>query len=61
MLTTNPQITENAELKRDFGIFLHPEDHLSREPDVLHFSWKITKAIVAPDGVEKKVFLIDGK
>lgn len=58
---TQPQITEYTELKRDFGIFLHPEDHVSREPNVLHLSWNITKAIIAPDGVEKSVFLIDGK
>jgi hypothetical protein len=59
--TTKSLITENAKLKRDLGIFLHPEDHISREPNVLHFSWNITKATIAPDGVEKNVFLINGK
>lgn len=59
--TTNPQITENGEWKRNFRIFLHPEDHISREPDVLHLSWNFTKATIAPDGVEKSVYLINGK
>lgn len=58
--TTKPQITANKGMKRDFGIFLHPEDHVLREPNVLRLSWNITKAIIAPDGVEKNVFLING-
>jgi hypothetical protein len=59
--TTKSLNTGNTEIKRDFGIFLHPKDHILREPDVLRFSWNITKATIAPDGVEKDVFLINGK
>lgn len=58
--TTQPQITADKELERDFGILLHPKDHVLRQPNVLHSSWNITKAIIAPDGVEKNVFLING-
>jgi len=33
---------------------------LSREPGVRHFSWNISNVTIAPNGVEKEVFLING-
>jgi hypothetical protein len=45
---------------RDLKLLLHPEDHVSRESGIINFSWNITKAKIAPNGVEKDVFLING-
>ncbi|KAH8805453.1 iron transport multicopper oxidase fet3 [Xylogone sp. PMI_703] len=45
--------------ERDLKWLLHPEDHVSRDPTVRHFSWNITKATRAPNGVRKDIFLIN--
>lgn len=45
--------------ERDLKLLLHPEDHVSRDAGVRHFSWNITTAAIAPDGVQKDVFLIN--
>lgn len=45
--------------KRDLKWLLHPEDHISRDPGIRRYSWNITKATIAPNGVEKEVFLIN--
>lgn len=47
--------------KRDLKLLLHPEDHVSRDSSVRHFSWIITKATIAPNGAKKEVFLINSK
>ncbi|CAK7218702.1 hypothetical protein SEUCBS140593_003643 [Sporothrix eucalyptigena] len=47
--------------ENDLIIYLHPEDHIHREPQVIHMSWNITKARLAPDGVFRDVILINGK
>lgn len=57
--TTRPPL-EVLEPVRDLKILLHPEQHVSRRPAVRRFYWNITKSIIAPDGVEKSVFLING-
>ncbi|CAK7223437.1 hypothetical protein SBRCBS47491_005205 [Sporothrix bragantina] len=41
-------------------IYLHPKDHIHREPQTIHLSWNITKARMAPDGVYREVILING-
>jgi len=46
--------------ERDLKILLHPEEHVSRDPNNRRFSWNITKATIAPNGVQKDVFLING-
>lgn len=51
----------HPDLKRQMTIYLHPEEHSSHEPETRYFLWNITKATVAPDGVEKEVFLINGR
>ena len=43
------------------GISLHPNAHRSRPPKTLHFDWTITTGIRRPDGVKKKVYLVNGK
>jgi hypothetical protein len=58
-----PKLSENlghAEDGRDLKWLLHPEDHVSRDPGARNFSWNITKATIAPNGVKKLVFLING-
>lgn len=55
-----PSLDSAAGPARDLKFVLHPEDHLSREPGIRHFSWNITKAIIAPNGVQKETFLING-
>lgn len=42
------------------GIVLHPEDHRSRNSTIITQHWKITSEFRAPDGVKKKVYLING-
>lgn len=46
---------------RDLKLLLHPGDHVSRDPVIRHFSWNITKARIAPNGVQKDVFLINSE
>lgn len=46
--------------ERDLKFMLHPEEHVSRDPCIRKFSWNITKETIAPNGVEKNVFLING-
>lgn len=46
---------------RDLKILLHPEDHVSRETQVTYLSWNITSGDIAPDGVVKRVLLINGE
>jgi hypothetical protein len=45
---------------RDLKWLLHPEDHTSRDLGIRHFLWNITKASMAPNGVKKEIFLING-
>lgn len=61
-LTKPPDTDPNlqAEPKRDLKFLLHPEDHVSRDLEVRRYSWNVTKAMRAPNGVEKEVFLING-
>ncbi|OKL62992.1 hypothetical protein UA08_01788 [Talaromyces atroroseus] len=46
---------------RNVEFFLHPENHVSRTQDVLHFSWNISKATITPDGVNKEAFLVNNQ
>ena len=59
-LLKSPDSAQRPGLERDLKWLLHLEDHLSREPAVRHFQWNITKASIAPNGVAKDVFLING-
>jgi hypothetical protein len=44
-----------------FGIPLHPEQHIHRNPINITQHWKITSEIRYPDGVRKNVYLVDGQ
>jgi hypothetical protein len=59
-LTEPPGPVMVAGPERDLKLLLHPEDHVSRDSGTIHLFWNITKAKVAPNGVEKDVFLING-
>ena len=56
----HPDSAQEPGHERDLKWLLHPEDHVSRGPGIRHFSWNITKATIAPNGVKKDVFLING-
>jgi hypothetical protein len=59
-LTELPGPVMVAGPERDLKRLLHPEDHVSRDPGIRRLSWTISKAKIAPNGVEKDVFLING-
>ncbi|KAL2803430.1 multicopper oxidase-domain-containing protein [Aspergillus granulosus] len=42
------------------GIELHLEDHIYREPITHHLEWTVTADNLRPDGVLKRVYLING-
>jgi hypothetical protein len=42
-------------------IELHPEKHVYRAPVTQHLDWQITADHRRPDGVLKRVYLINGK
>ncbi|KAI1011762.1 hypothetical protein LB503_004674 [Fusarium chuoi] len=41
------------------GYRLHPEDHATRPPTTQYFNWTITAGTRSPDGVEKRVYLVN--
>jgi len=43
------------------AIKLHPEDHVYREPKTQHLDWTLSSRSIRPDGVLKRVHLINGK
>ncbi|PMD41239.1 multicopper oxidase [Hyaloscypha variabilis F] len=46
---------------RDITIKLHPENHNRRAATTIVHYWNITKGYISPDGVHKKVYLINGQ
>ncbi|KUJ15800.1 uncharacterized protein LY89DRAFT_783068 [Mollisia scopiformis] len=60
-LTTTPETVSVVGPTRDLRLLLRPEDHVSRDPTIQYFSWNITKGKIAPNGVQKDVFLINGQ
>jgi hypothetical protein len=40
--------------------FLHPQDHVYREATTHQLDWRITAGYRRPDGVRKRVYLING-
>lgn len=42
------------------GIVLHPERHRSRNASIITLHWTVTSDFRAPDGVKKRVLLING-
>ncbi|KAK5999704.1 hypothetical protein QM012_005110 [Aureobasidium pullulans] len=56
-----PPLSSPITSETRLNIRLHPEDHATREPTTLSFSWRITSALQTPDGVEKLIYLINGQ
>ncbi|KAF9770267.1 hypothetical protein IL306_012217 [Fusarium sp. DS 682] len=54
-----PSEHANSDATGHLGYRLHPEDHRSRSPTTLSFNWTITDGIRSPDGVEKRVYLVN--
>lgn len=52
--------SDNTVEEPSLGIALHPEEHRSRHPRRITLHWTITSDIRAPDGVKKRVYLING-
>lgn len=50
-----------SNLNETLGILLHPQDHAYRRPKQLIQYWNITSEYRTPDGVLKKVYLINGQ
>ncbi|OOF95289.1 multicopper oxidase [Aspergillus carbonarius ITEM 5010] len=51
--------THNPDIARPI-IELHPENHVYRNPVAQHFNWEVTADYVRPDGVLKRVYLVNG-
>ncbi|WEW57589.1 hypothetical protein PRK78_003056 [Emydomyces testavorans] len=43
------------------GFELHPQEHIYRPPATIRLNWTITSAYRRPDGVKKRVYLINGE
>ena len=41
-------------------IELHPEDHVCRDPLTQRLDWRVTSGNLRPDGVLKRVYLVNG-
>ena len=52
--------SEDVEGMPSLGIILHPNEHRSRNAGIATLHWTITSDIRAPDGVKKRVYLING-
>jgi hypothetical protein len=52
--------SDEAEGIPSLGIVLHPESHQSRDAGIITLHWTITSDFRAPDGVKKRVYLING-
>ncbi|CAG8959839.1 hypothetical protein HYFRA_00001748 [Hymenoscyphus fraxineus] len=52
---------EHEDLKPILGIKLHPEDHENRPARTITYRWTISSDHRSPDGVKKKVYLVNGQ
>lgn len=58
--TSRTRPSDNGESKH-LGYLLHPQTHASRPLTTLVFNWTITSGLRSPDGVQKQVYLVNGK
>lgn len=54
------QFSENGQ-DTPLAYRLHAQEHVSRPSTTLVFRWNVTAGLRSPDGVEKRVYLINGK
>lgn len=52
---------ENESQERTLGIKLHPQNHENRPSKTITHGWTITSGYRSPDGVKKKVYLVNGE
>ncbi|RSL74535.1 hypothetical protein CEP53_000121 [Fusarium sp. AF-6] len=50
-----------AEVRDHLSIRLHPEEHISRPTTTHIFNWTITAGLRSPDGVQKRVYLVNNE
>jgi hypothetical protein len=50
-----------SEGSRKIGIELHPKNHVYRRPTIVTHDWTITSDLFSPDGVKKRVYMINGE
>ncbi|KAF2499368.1 hypothetical protein BU16DRAFT_614808 [Lophium mytilinum] len=53
-------IETSLEHRRPLDLVLNPQAHQSRSPKIKYHNWTVTSEIRRPDGVAKKVYLING-
>jgi hypothetical protein len=53
--------TEHAAKHLLTGPLLHPDRHIYRAPEIIYLDWGVTLGVRDPDGVKKKVYLVNGK
>jgi FtsP/CotA-like multicopper oxidase with cupredoxin domain len=51
----------SSEYRRPLDLILKPQDHRSRAPKLVYQNWTVTSAVRRPDGVAKRVYLINGQ
>ena len=52
---------DETQMATQMAIALHPKLHNARKATTLTFDWNITLGTRSPDGVEKQVYLVNGK
>lgn len=57
--TVEPEVRPDP--VQENGFVLSPKDHIDREPQTLRLTWNVTRELREPDGVEKQVYLINGR
>ncbi|KAH8802980.1 multicopper oxidase family protein [Xylogone sp. PMI_703] len=50
-----------TEVEKYVSIDLHPEDHIYRPPTTITLNWTVTSDYHWPDGVRKKVYMVNGQ
>lgn len=53
-------IVPNVSAIHQLAIPLHPDEHAKRDAKTLEFFWNVTVGSMAPDGVQKQVYLVNG-
>lgn len=56
----NSNISPSNPKQANDEFFLHPEQHVFRQPKKLQLHWNVTREARRPDGVLKEVYLING-
>lgn len=54
-------VYKQPQLLDQIAIPLHPQIHSNRDATTLRFDWIVTIGTRSPDGVEKQVYLVNGK